>query len=342
MNSRNYQEILNRSLVKSSIEKLKELLKTDPSNLKQDTKYYKNIFWSIGHFPTVEDLIPINLFLERLGAKQVSNDEESVRYRFFFHEEISLHIILYKIINGININAHIDIGIHDKVVYNTLSSTILIELSSFLQLISSNYQIVKIRGKESKILNASQMGLENKEIIQENVRTCFSKINSTAILKAVKRSIDQNHLINREQFIGIIESEFLHNSILSLENPDISKKFNLILAKKINEMLKEVKRIYKNRITRTKVLEAKMKKDEIVEFEWRRSRNEIPSSLRRAIKKRLKFGIAKNKFVGEWVPKSLRKEGVIELTYQVIEDDIIVNGLKSISTKAFKLKDKRY
>ena len=95
--------------------------------------YKKDLIWNIDHFPKPEDLATLKLFFRKFNSALLKDNGKTFEYRFFLKDTTSLHVIFHKKSFGFAINAHIDVVIHGKVLYNEFTFNFLIKLKQYLK-----------------------------------------------------------------------------------------------------------------------------------------------------------------------------------------------------------------
>lgn len=95
--------------------------------------YKKDLIWKIDHFPIPEDISILKLFFRKFNSAIFKDNGKTFEYRFFLKDNTSLHVKLYEKSFGFAINAHIDVVIHGKVVYNEFTFNFLLKLKQYLK-----------------------------------------------------------------------------------------------------------------------------------------------------------------------------------------------------------------
>lgn len=86
------------------------------------------IFWWLGRESSQRDFESIKKILWKNRAIIVRGDKNSVDFRIFYGNNVSLHIIIRRKYWGFVINSHLDIGIHSHSIFNKRSLELLSKL----------------------------------------------------------------------------------------------------------------------------------------------------------------------------------------------------------------------
>jgi len=142
--SNNIEEVglFEAQLMKESRSRLKLLFSQDLLSHKPDPKHSRELCWFLFHPFSIEDLNHIFYFFTCLGFRLISEKGSLCYFRYIFPKDISLHTEVQKVPNGFVIRAHIDIGIHKEITYNTLTLSVLSELAYYLQKVDSKSQTI--------------------------------------------------------------------------------------------------------------------------------------------------------------------------------------------------------
>lgn len=303
--------------IKDSIQKISFML-SKPYFLSESL--FKSLKVEIGRYPINKELVPIDLFLKICKVKKIRMGNRKIEYRYFFKDQTSLHIIILKRKYGFTITSHIDIGIHGHAQYTSLSSTILTELS--LVLIKTNPQLKRVGSIHEN--NITLIDEVNKKItLEEEIIKLFKNKFDSITLKLAKSSlkppITKHNLI--EKITPII------GKYLNTKDPLVSNILSDIIKTYFKKIVERIFLIQKNIKKRKQRL--KNQKIEVEPFEWRQSKENIPVTVKNFIKKKTRFGNKKQTIKGNMLPKNLIKKGIVELTFIITENDVIVNGYKA-------------
>jgi len=317
--------------IRNAIQRIQSLLST-PRSLGDPT--FKSLKVKIGRYPTQKDLEPIDMFLNIFKVKKIKCGGRIIEYRYFFKQQISLHIIISKKSHGFTITSHLDIGIHEESQNTLLSSTFLTGLS--LVLINAYPQL-----KRSKSLNKDSLTLIDdiyrKKTVKNGIIKVFNANLDSIILKLVKSSLVPS----------ISESDLLKTNLLKEITPIIGQYLDIndsyvsrllpeIIGTHSKEIIEKITIIRKN--IRIRNEELKNKTIEVESFEWSKSNGTIPNAVKNFIRKRARFGVKTQTVRGRMVPKALYKKGIVELIFRITEDDILVSGYTSKNQQTLKMK----
>ena len=129
-------------LIKDSFVRLRALFLQDPVSHELDPKNSREVNWFLYHPFSVEDYYHIFYFLSSLGFRLILKENSYYHFKYKFPKNISLFVEIHKIWEGFNIKAHIDIGHYHKIIYNTLTLSILSELVYYLQKVDLKSQVI--------------------------------------------------------------------------------------------------------------------------------------------------------------------------------------------------------
>lgn len=311
------EEDLNTSQSKSfndSIEKIKRIL-FSPISL--EAHFLENLI--LHKNPDVFNTIL--RFIKKLGIKKIKASDNNIHFRFFFEQQgekkRSLHVILSKK-DKITVNAHIDIGVHDQVLYNKLTTIFLKELCSTITSIYPSYKVEReIHATKKKII---LIDIEKqRESYKEEIETLLNKKFDYIVLKASRKFANNN--LAKSKVIELIRKIF--NQEINMKDPFKQKLLINTINKDYEKLLEKIKITKKNLRNKKNIL---INKGE--SFKWEYSEGELPKSLKRYIKRQEKAGKYHLKYEinGINIPTSFKKIGVYNLVIQK-KDGFIVSGL---------------
>ena len=91
------------------------------------------LFWWLGRTPNQIDFKIIMSILRKKKIIFIKTDHNSVEYKKFYGNSLSLHIILVRKFWGVAANAHIDVGVHSKSFFTKDSLELLSRIYIFLK-----------------------------------------------------------------------------------------------------------------------------------------------------------------------------------------------------------------
>ena len=316
--------------IRDAVQKIYSMLST-PKTLADPT--FTSLKVEIGKYPVHKDLAPIELFLNIFRMKKIRSGGRIIEYRYFFEHQNSLHIIILKKKYGFTITCHLDVGIHEQAQNTLLSSTLLTGLS--LVLTKAYPQLKRVESQHESCITLIDE-ISRKKAVKDEITEVFTNNLNSIIIKLAKSSlkspISESNLIKE---ITPIIGQYLNTNDPDVSNilPDILKAY----FKKISEKVLVIRKNIQLRNERLKNRQIKVEP-----FEWRKSNENIPVVVKNFIKKRVRFGNKCQTISGSMIPKSLIKKGIVEFTFTITEDDIIVSGYRSKERRTLKIKSKSF
>jgi len=129
-------------LIKEIRSRLIKLLLQDPVKHDPDPKDNREVLWFLYRPLSIEDYSHIFYFLSSLGFSLIREEKSCYHFNYIFPKSISLNVEVHKNTEKFNIHAHLDLGIHQGITYNTLTLSILLELAYFLQKVVSESKTI--------------------------------------------------------------------------------------------------------------------------------------------------------------------------------------------------------
>ncbi|MHA1987316.1 MAG: hypothetical protein ACW98D_11795 [Promethearchaeota archaeon] len=178
--------------LKKSFSRLRKVFLRDPVSHELDSKHNRELQWFLYHPYSVEDYNHIFYYLTSFGFHLVLEKKKYYHFSYKFPKDVYLYVEVHKISEGFSIRAYIECGINKERICNTLTSSILSELASYLQKVDSESQSITRTVEKTLRLNMRKDVQFNTPVISNSVANLNGEIKRA-------RPVEQNFILKKSK-----------------------------------------------------------------------------------------------------------------------------------------------
>lgn len=224
--------------------RLKKLLSHNPLNHDLDPQKHRKLVCEFTQGSKKSVLNYLSYFLTNLGFQLLRKEQEEYLFRYFFTRNVSLHLTVFESFNKFTLRSHIDVGIHQKVIRNRVTTVIFSELRALLNRVFPHgiayvkYMVPLEDKQEPKVSKVSFLvGDLDKEVI-----TRFNKILHLVISSATEESKRENKPITEERMKSLFGELVTANLNLQIASNRVINKVEQLIQQNLNHALEIVQK----------------------------------------------------------------------------------------------------